>query len=287
MRIVRYTLILAAALMTGFVCATAGPLPEWAWKGESFMNRKRTNTSYEFKVFKTEDNSMTRLHEGRFYPLLKYLGDLHGISPDTMALDSLANGPGEPYTYRIALPLEGHIGTVLAQRVDVFSAVDQNTLGDPIFEYYQLYSVSETNADVVFDRFEQSERSKTMAALMNVVAPGVGQLYKGHTFKGAALLGSEIALGAAAITFHKRSLYYKMRKEEHTFATESFHSEEIGLRRLRNTALIGMAGIWAFGIYDAFAKESMPTISVSAPQGGQLTLSPSSTGAGLALVYRF
>ena len=287
MRIFRYTLILAAALMTGLVCATAGPLPEWAWKGESYMNGKRANTSYEFKVFKTEDDNMTRLHEGRFYPLLKYLGDRHGISPDAMTLDSLATGPGEPYTYRIALPLEGRVGTVLAQRVDVFSAVDQNTLGDPIFEYYQLYAVSEADVAAVFDHFEHGERSKTKAALMSLVVPGTGQLYKGHTFKGAALLGSEIALGAAAITFHKRSLYYQRRKEEHTFATESFHSEEIGLRRLRNTALIGMAGIWAFGIYDALAKESMPSILVSAPENRSLTLAPASEGAGISLVYRF
>ena len=287
MRIIRYALILAVALMTGLVCATAGPLPEWAWKGESYMNAKRTNTSYGFKVFKTEDDNMTRLHEGRFYPLLEYLGNKHGISPNAMSLDSLANGPGEPFTYRIALPLEGHTGTVLAQRVDVFSAVDQNTLGDPIFEYYQLFAVSEMDADPIFDHFEHGERSKTKAALMNLVAPGAGQLYKGHTFKGAVLLGSEVALGAAAITFHKRSLYYKQRKEEGTFATESFHSEEIGLRRLRNTALIGMAGIWAFGIYDALAKESMPAILVSAPENKSLTLAPAPEGVGISLVYRF
>lgn len=287
MRIIRYFLILAVSLTTGLVCATAGSLPEWARKGESYMNGKRTNSSYVFKVFKTEDSNLTRLDEGRFYPLLNYLGDRHGVSPDSMALDSLANGPGEPYTYRIVFPFEGHTGTVLAQRVDVHSAVDYNTTGNPIFEFYQLYAVSETNSDAVFDRFGHDERSKTAAALMNVVVPGAGQLYKGHTFKGAALLGSEIALGAAAITFHCRSLYYKQRKEEGTIAPESFHSEEIGLRKLRNTALIGMAGIWAFGIFDALASESMPSISVSAPSGAQLTVAPASTSTGVALVYRF
>jgi len=280
-------LLLFAFFLLGNLCARATSLPEWARKGESYMNRKRTNTSYSFKVFKTEDSSLTRLQEGRFYPLLKDLGDQCGISPDMMVLDSLSNGPGEPFTYRILLPRPGYPATVLAQRVDVFSTVDYNVERDPVFEYYQLYAVSEINGVAVFDHFEKGERSKATAALLSAVAPGVGQIYKGHTFKGGVILGSEIALGVTAVTFHARSLYYQKRKEEDTLAPESFHSEEIGLRRLRNITLGAMAGIWAFGIYDAFAKESMPTISVSAPQGGQLTLSPSSVGAGLTLVYHF
>ena len=288
MRVLRNTLMLVGAfLLMGAVCAQAGPLPEWAWKGESYMNKKRQNTSYEFKVFKTEDASLTRLREGRFYPLLKYLGDKHGISPDAMALDSLANGPGEPYTYRIALPFEGHIGTVLAQRVDVYSAIDQNTLGDPIFEYYQLFAVSELGTEPVFDHFEKGERSRATAALMNVIAPGAGQLYKGHSFKGYALLGSEIALGVTAVASQFKANYYDKRAETETISPESFRNDAVGRRRIRNAALVSMAGLWAFSIFDALTADSMPAISVSAPQGGQLTLGPATSGAGLSLVYRF
>ena len=288
MRVLRnFLMLVIPVLLTGAVCAQAGPLPEWARKGESSMNKKRQNTSYEFKVFKTEDQSMTRLHEGRFYPLLKYLGDQNHVDPNKMALDSLSSGPGEPYTYRIVFPDNGREATVWAQRVDVFSAVDNNTLGDPIFEYYQLYAVSEKDTEAIFDRFVIKERSREGAALMTALVPGAGQIYKGHTFKGGVILGSEIVLGAAAWSTHKKSLYYKDMVASGIPNTDSWRSKEIGMRRLRNASLITMGGIWAFAIYDALATESMPFLYVSAPQRTQLTLGPASSGAGLSLVYRF
>ena len=282
----RKTGLLAILLVVASVCAGAAPLPEWARKGEAYMNRKRTNTSYEFKVFKSEDAYLSRLQENRFYPLLKYLGDKHNLDPERMSLDSLSNGPGKPYTFRIALPFDGHIGTIYAQRVDVYSAVDRNTTGDPVFEYYQLYAVSDLYSEVSFDDFTRGERSKGTAALMNII-PGAGQLYKGHTFKGYAILGSEIALGVTAITQQVKANYYDKMVASATVGADSFHNDAIGRRRIRNAALIAMGGIWAYSIFDALVAESMPNISVSAPSGAQLTFAPASTSAGIALVYRF
>ena len=273
-------------LFAGSVCAEAAPLPEWAWKGESYMNKKRTNTSYRFKVFKAEDESLTRLAEGRFYPLLAFLGEEYGADPATMALDSLSNGPGEAFTYRIIIPEQGHTATVWAQRVDVYSTVDNNVALDPVFEYYQLYAVSEKDADVVFDCFERGERSKTVAALMNII-PGTGQLYKGQTFKGFAILGSEIALGVTAVTQQFKANYYDKMAETATVGAESFRNDALARRKIRNAALVAMGGVWAFSIYDALASESMPNILISAPGSKGVTLSPAAESAGIALVYHF
>ena len=275
-----------ALLLAGAFCAGAAPLPEWVRKGESYMNKKRTNTSYEFKVFKTEDAYLSRLQENRFFPLLEYLGGKYGVAPEKMALDSLSNGPGVPATYRISFPEGGRTATVQAQRVDVHSAIDYNTTLDPVFEYYQLYAVSEKNADVLFDQFELGERSKGTAALLNVI-PGAGQLYKGHAVKGYTILGTEIALGVTAITQQVKANYYDKMADTATTGADSYRNDAIGRRRIRNAALGAMAGVWAYSIFDALVSESMPTISVTAPQGGQLTIAPSSTSAGLALVYRF
>lgn len=289
MRRLNKTSILALLLlMAGSLCAQAKPLPEWIWKGESFMNKKRTNTTYEFKVFKTEDAYLSRLQESRFFPLVQYLGERYQADPAQMSLDSLANGPGEPYTYRISIPLKDGPATVFAQRVDVYSAVDHNVALDPIFEYYQLYAVSQLNGtDVAFDHFERGERSKTKAALMDVVLPGTGQLYKGHTFKGCVMLGTEIALGVTVVTQQIKAKYYDRMEATDTVAPDSYRNDALARRKIRNAALCAMAGVWAFGIFDALATESMPNITVSAPQGSQLTIAPSSYGAGLALVYRF
>jgi len=273
-------------LIAGAFCARAAVRPEWTWKDESTLNRKRTNTSYVFKVFKTEDKYLSRLREGRFYPLLEYLGERYGADINKMSLDSLSTGPGAPVSYRIVFPENGRDATVWAQRVDVYSTVDNNTLGGPIFEYYQLYAVSEKDQDVVFDQFEVKERSRGVAALMNIV-PGIGQMYKGHTFKGGVILGSELLLGAAAISTHAKSQYYKEMVASGAAGTGSWQSKQNSMTRLRNISLCAMAGIWAFSIYDALAKESMPFVYVSAPDGRNFTLAPSSDSAGLALVYRF
>ena len=278
-------LVLLLLIASSF-CAQAAPRPEWTRKGESSLNRKRTNTTYEFKVFKTEDAYLSRLQEGRFYPLLEYLGEQYGVTPDAMALDSLSSRPGEPVTYRIAIPREGHIATAWAQRVDVYSDTDYNTEMDPVFEYYQLYAVSTKGVEPVFDTFERSERNKGTAALMNII-PGTGQLYKGHTFKGCVILGSEIALGVTAVTQQIKANYYDKRAETATVGADSFRNDAIARRRIRNAAFCAMAGIWAFSIYDALATESMPFISVSAPEGRNITLAPASDSAGLSLVYRF
>ena len=282
----RKTGLLALLLLVAGVVAGAAPVPEWAWKGESYMNKKRTNTSYEFKVFKTEDAYLSRLQENRFFPLLEYLGGQYGVDPATMALDSLSNGPGAPATYRITFPENGRQATVLAQRVDAYDRVDYNSLLEPYFEYYQLYAVSGKDADVTFDTFERGERSKGKAALMNIL-PGAGQLYKGHSFKGYAILGSEIALGVTAVTQQIKADYYDKMAETATVGADSYRNDAIGRRRIRNAALIAMGGIWAYSVIDALVAESMPNIAVSAPGGAQLTVAPSSSSAGLALVYRF
>jgi hypothetical protein len=279
-----FGLLVFIFLLMGGISAQAALRPEWTWKGEEALNRKRKNESYTFKVFKTEDAYLSRLREGRFYPLLKYLGERYQADPEKMALDSLASISGEPTTYRIILPDNG---VVHAQRVDVYSTVDNNTLGDPIFEYYQLYAVSEKDAEVLFDQFEVKERSRAGASLMNALIPGAGQIYKGHTFKGGVILGSEIVLGAAAYSAHKKYLYFKEMADSGVAGADSWHSKEISLRRLRNLSLVAMGGVWAFSLYDALATESMPFISVSAPQGGQFSLAPATDSAGLALVYRF
>ena len=288
LRLKKTSMLALLLIMVGSLCAQAKPLPEWVWKGESFMNKKRTNTTYEFKVFKTEDAYLSRLQEGRFFPLLEYLGERYQTDINRMSLDSLSNGVGQPYTYRISVPTKEGPATVFAQRVDVYSRVDNNVALDPIFEYYQLYAVSQLNGtDVAFDHFERGERSKGKAALMDVVLPGTGQLYKGHTFKGCVILGSEIALGVTAITQQVKAKYYDRMEASDTVAPDSFRNDALARRKIRNAALCAMAGVWAFGIFDALASESMPNITVSAPQGGQLTIAPSSSGAGLALVYRF
>ena len=285
-RVNRSGLLVLLLLALGSMEVFATALPEWAWKEESFMNKKRKNTTYVFKVFKTEDSNLTRLREGCFYPLLKFLGERYNADPASMVVDSLSDTRQQRRTYTVSFPDNGRRAVVYAQRVDDFSAVDYDVNQNPVFEYYQLYAVSEKDVQPIFDVFEEGVRSKKTAAMMNII-PGAGQLYKGQTFRGYSILGSEVALGAAAITFHARSNYFGRKKNEPSESPESFHSKQESLSRLRNTTLCAMAGIWAFSIVDALVSDSMPNITVSAPQDRQISIVPAPQSAGIAIVYRF
>lgn len=287
MKLLRKTgFLLVALLLLGAGFAQAAPQPEWVRKGESFMNRKRTNTSYSFKIFKSVDSFLSLAKENRFIPLLEYLGGQYGADPLTMTIDSLSNGPGEPSTYRIDIPVEGRTETAWAQRLDDYYTFDYIPSPDPVYEYFQLYAVSEKGVEPSFDTFRRTDREEGNAALMSFL-PGAGQLYKGKTVEGYAIMGTEIALGAVALIQQIRAGYYDRMAQTATTGTDSFRNDAIGVRKIRNVALVGMGALWTYSIIDALVSVSVPRISVSAPQGALLTISPTAASAGLAFVYRF
>ena len=117
--------------------------------------------------------------------------------------------------------------------------------------------------------------------------PGMGQLYKGDKLKGYSILGVELASVACGVLCQNRMLYCKDQADKGMSATDSWRSKQRGWREFRNIA-IGTFGVtYLFNLFDAAADDGMSRVLVSKPEGQQLTVSPSSVGAGVALTYRF
>ena len=276
-------LSIAAACLLACTDASAAIKPDWIRKGEQKVNKERVSDNYTFKLFQTWDGDYDNLWENRFEPLIDYLCDRYEVNPALMKLDSLMT---QPTTYRITFRDEEGEGTVYAQRAAVYSTFEDFTDNDYEFNYYQLYAVTERNADPVFDTFETIEPNNGKATLYSLV-PGAGQFYKGDTQKGGMILGSEVLLAASAIVCQYQTSYDRRRLRDGAAEPESWQSKTDSWKAMRNLSLIGMAGIYLFNLIDAATAQGGSRLRIGAPEGPKVSLEPSSSTAGVALVYRF
>ena len=165
---------------------------------------------------------------------------------------------------------------MLARRVDSYLTVEDFNDQEFRWEHDQLFAVSEKNRDVVFDCYGIESANNGLAALMSVV-PGVGQLYKGNTAKGLVILGSEVALGAAAAVFQLKANGYQKRADAGEFPVDSWQSKADGYKLVRNVSFGAMAGIWLFGIFDAVVGDG----------ASRLKVEPATGENGVGVVYKF
>ena len=275
--------MLAAAMMLQGMEVRAEVRPAWVDRSEEALNAKRINDTYEFKVLRSEDPELNRLHEGRFYPLFKYLADTYGSMAESMALDSLAVGSDMP-TYRVTFDTPQGRSSVIARLVDVYESIDYNVEQDPVFELCQLFAVGRKDTDVVFDDFARREISRPLAGLISVV-PGAGQLYKGNKAKGYALLGTTVFFaGAAAASQYKMVEWREMIDKDPGFR-DSWESKSIAMRKQRNILLGAIGCLSAYSIFDALVGEEVPRITVKKSDGTKISVAPQAAGLALRIDF--
>lgn len=273
---------LAAAVSILFsVDARADVRPAWVGQSEKALNAKRTNGSYEFKVLRTEDADLTRLHAGRFFPLFEYLAGQYGSKAEAMSLDSLSTA-----TYRISFETPEGPSSVIARLVDVYESLDYNAVRDPVFEFYQLYAIGRKDTDVEFDEISYSEISRPLAAALSVI-PGAGQLYKGNKAKGYALLGTSLVCAGAAVASQFKATEWARMMDQEPGARDSWESKSIAMKRQRNILIGAIGCLSAFSIFDALVGDEVPRLVVNKSDGGVIAVAPSGQSAGIALVIKF
>lgn len=276
--------MLAAVMILQGTDARADRKPAWVDKSEESLNAQRTNDTYEFKVLRSEDKELNRLHEGRFYPLFDYLAVKYGSRPESMAIDSLATY--DMPTYRVTFETAQGRSAVIARLVEVYESIDYNVEQDPVFELCQLYAIGRKDTDVAFDGFERREISLPLAGLMSVV-PGAGQLYKGNKAKGYALLGTSVFFAGAAVASQFKMVEWRDMMDKEPGVRDSWESKSIAMRKQRNILIGAIGCLSAFSIFDAIVGEEVPRITVKRSDGSKVSVTPSVQGAGLALRVDF
>lgn len=276
---------LVAACLLSSPVLSAKVKPQWVLNGEEQMNRKRISDNYVFKVFHTFSPDLSQLKDERFEPLMDYVRETYGAERLSMRLDSLEVA-GSPVTYRVSFRDASGDASVYARLADVYTSFEDFVDNEYGYEYYQLYAVTGRNGLPEFDDFRKVESNNLKATAMSLI-PGMGQLYKGDKLKGYCILGVEVASVACGILCQNRMLYSKEQADNGVPAVDSWRSKQRGWREFRNIA-IGTFGVtYLFNLFDAAVDDGMSRVLVSKPEGQQLTVSPSSMGAGVALTYRF
>ena len=286
--------ILKAAGALAFACvflfltpeAVAAVKPQWVRLGEEVMNRKRIGENYTFKVFHTWNPDLTLLKEQRFLPLLTYVREQYGADPQSMTLDTIESMQTDDVTYRISFKDASGDAVVYAKKVDEYCYFEDFEENKFAYEYYQLFAVSDKNIHPVFDKFVIQDNSNTNAALLSII-PGVGQLYKGENLKGYGILGTEAFLTAGALVSHKYYKKYQKNADDGVPFADSWHSKATSCKVARNIMVGAFAGVWVYNILDAAILPGGSRVLVRKPDGQKLTISPSTSSAGLALTYRF
>lgn len=276
--------MLAAVMILQGTDARADRRPAWVDKSEESLNAQRTNDTYEFKVLRSEDKELNRLHEGRFYPLFDYLAVKYGSKPESMAIDSLATY--DMPTYRVTFETAQGRSAVIARLVEVYESIDYNVEQDPVFELCQLYAIGRKDTDVAFDGFERREISLPLAGLMSVV-PGAGQLYKGNKAKGYALLGTSVFFAGAAVASQFKMVEWRDMMDKEPGVRDSWESKSIAMRKQRNILIGAIGCLSVYSIVDALVSEDVPRIEVKRSDGSKVSVTPSFQGAGLALRIDF
>ena len=283
----------AAGMLTVALCCllsapevSAAVKPQWVRQGEEVMNRKRIGENYTFKVFHTWNADMNLLQETRFDPLMTYVREKYGADPMSMTMDTIESVETDDVIYRISFKDASGSGVVYAKKVDEYSYFEDFEANEFGFEYYQLYAVSEKNILPVFDKFVIVDNSNSTATALSII-PGVGQLYKGETLKGCGILGTEAFLTAGALVSHKYYKKYQKNADSGVPHADSWESKATSCKVARNILAGAFASVWIYNILDAAVLPGGSRVLVKRPDGQNLTISPSTSSAGLALTYRF
>ena len=276
-------LILAVAMTLQAVEARADVRPAWVDRSEKGLNAKRTNDTYVFKVLRSEDTELNRLHKGRFYPLFEYLAGEYGSKPETMTVDSLAMAGSLP-TYRVTFETAQGRSAVIARLVEVYENIDYNVEQDPVYEFCQLYAVGRKDTDVVFDEFSRKEINRPLAGLISVI-PGAGQLYKGNKAKGYALLGTSVFFAGAAVASQYKMVEWREMMDKEPWVRDSWESKSVAMRKQRNIILGAIGCLSAYSIFDALVGDEVPRITVRSSGGSKISVAPQ--GAGMTFRIEF
>ena len=239
-------------VLAGLLVSTAGSAqqpPRWVQRGVAPLNRERTNDSYSFHVLSTSGLDLGLLRNEGFQPLKEYVSAHYGVAPSDVQISEVGAAEGEPATYKLSFADAQGPGEVYAQLVDEFSWLTDE-IGGCDFELNRLYAISERNAVPQFDDFTITNKYGAKPVLMSII-PGLGQIYKGQSGKGFAIMGSEVVLIAGTVySAVEAGRYNRLAKENPEFYA-NYQSSAQTFRVLRNVCLITGGALYIYNLIDA------------------------------------
>ncbi|GHT37518.1 hypothetical protein FACS189435_2660 [Bacteroidia bacterium] len=231
----------------------------------------QSNDSYYFKVAFGESDSPS---QARINAILALAGDLaraQGVEvKGSDVLKSILLQDNEQYSEQASQESVYRIETGgFKARFEIADLYFEGNLCWALFEV--AYNPQRRT---LFDRIEYTTDYKGRAFWRSLLVPGWGQMYKGSTGKGIAVLSLEVAslAGVFACNDLSNSYYNKAINEFDIRVREQYMDRSNSYRNIRNGLIIAASAVYVYNLVDA--------ISAKGAKRYKATISP----AGLSLV---
>lgn len=188
----------------------------------------------------------------------------------------------EETSFNMMAVVEGDPVNVVVKIIDEYQEAKD---GQGVF--YFLCAVGNPKASSVnFDKVQITDKYGAKGLWRSAILPGWGQMYKGSTGKGIAILGTEVvAVGGIVAMESMRSSYVKKAKTQPQFA-QKYYSKASNCRNISYGFMVAAGAIYVYNIIDAIAAPGARWLKTT---NGELSFYPSVTadGMGLTVAYQF
>lgn len=244
-----------------------------------------SNNTFEYKVIVVHASSISEARALVPREMTHYVETSHNVqitSVSKIASENVNGNVSEQTNFNMMALVEGDPVKVVVKIIDEYQETDK---GQDV--YYFLCALGNPKASSVrFDKVQVTDKYGAKGLWRSAIVPGWGQMYKGSTGKGIAILGAEVvALGGVVAFESMRSSYVTKMHKQPQFA-QQYASKATNCKNIRNGFIAGAVAIYVYNLIDAVAAPGSRWIKT---KGSGLAFYPTATNEsiGFALSYSF
>lgn len=244
-----------------------------------------SNNTFEYKVIVIHASNSSEARALVPREITHYVETSHNVhitSVSKIASESNNGNLSEQTSFNMMAVVEGDPVNVVVKIIDEYQETEK---GRDV--YYFLCAVGNPKASSVrFDKVQVTDKYGAKGLWRSAIVPGWGQMYKGSTGKGIAILGAEVvALGGVVAFESMRSSYVTKMHKQPQFA-QQYASKAANCKNIRNGFIAGAAAIYVYNLIDTVAASGSRWIKT---KSGGLAFYPTATNEsiGFALSYSF
>ena len=244
-----------------------------------------SNATFEYKVITVYAQTISEAKGLVPREITHYIETTQKVqitSVSKISSESQNGDVSEQTSFNMMAIVEGDPVNVVVKIIDEYhEAMDKQGI------FYFLCAVGNPKAPSVnFDRVQITDKYGVKGLWRSAILPGWGQMYKGSTGKGIAILGAEVVAVGGIVAFESmRSSYVAKIHTQPQFA-QHYASKASNCKNIRNGFIAGAAAVYVFNLIDAIAASGARWLKTT---NGELSFYPTATadGMGLTVAYHF
>ncbi len=224
---------------------------------------KSSNTSYEFKTFWVQANSMASAKQSLPREASYYMERTFGVEGVHVKLvNENISYKGDQIINDTQITVVDSVRTT-NDKVDVrLRVIDEYKQGR---DCYFLCAMPNPNARIVaYDSFIVTDKYGARGLWRSAIVPGWGQFHKGANLKGGLMLGGSVALAAGIVYTEtmRKDYLAKIDKTKITEHKRAYHTTSENFALGRNICIGALAGLYVYNLIDAIAAPGARYVKV-------------------------